>query len=87
MRLLSSSPTPYDRFTKDELEKSPEIEHVVIIGNYKEFLPLLISEMREESSDYLQDLICTKANQSAWIIYSRYSNAGDYWCEWDDADE
>ena len=65
MRLLSSSPTPYDRFTKDELEKSPEIEHVVIIGNYKEFLPLLISEMREESSDYLQDLICTKANQSA----------------------
>ena len=64
MRLLSSSPTPYDRFTKDELEKPPEIEHVVIIGNYKEFLPLLISEMREESSDYLQNLICTEASRS-----------------------
>ena len=58
MRLLSSPPTPRDRFTRDTVKKSPNVEHVVIIGYYQEFLPMLISEMREESSDYLQDAIC-----------------------------
>ena len=60
MRLLSSPPTPRDRFTKDIMKKPSHVEHVVIVGYYQKFLPMLISEMREESSDYLQDAICMK---------------------------
>ncbi len=60
MRLLSSPPTPRDRFTKDTMKKPSHVEHVVIVGYYQEFLPMLISEMKEESSDYLQDTICMR---------------------------
>ena len=67
MRLLSSPPTPRDRFTKDTMKKPSHVEHVVIVGYYQKFLPMLISEMKEESSDYLQDTICRR-NISWWEI-------------------
>ena len=38
--------------------KRAQAEHVVIIGYFKEILPLLISELKEGSSDYLQDTVC-----------------------------
>ena len=65
MRLLSSPPTPRDRFTNETVKKPSHVEHVVIIGYFREFLPMLISEMREESSDYLQDAICMRIE---WVL-------------------
>lgn len=50
---------PKDRFTQEKLVKRAHAEHVVIIGYFKEILPLLISELKEGSSDYLQDTVCT----------------------------
>ena len=52
---------PKDHFTQEQLVKRAQAEHVVIIGYFKEFLPLLISELKEGSSDYLQDTVCRLA--------------------------
>ena len=49
---------PKDRFSQEQLVKRAHAEHVVIIGYFKEILPLLISELKEGSSDYLQDTVC-----------------------------
>ena len=38
--------------------KRQNAEHVVIIGYFRELLPLLISELKEGSDDYLQDTVC-----------------------------
>ena len=43
--------------------KRAQAEHVVIIGYFKEILPLLISELKEGSSDYLQDTVCRLAGR------------------------
>lgn len=49
---------PRDRFRKEKLRKRKNAEHVVIVGYFKEILPCLICELKEGSSDYLQDTVC-----------------------------
>lgn len=58
MRLLVLPPTPLNRFTRDVMEKQQQTEHVVLIGEYKNMLLQLLSEMREESLDYIQNVTC-----------------------------
>ena len=60
MRLLVLPPTPLSRFTRDVMEKQQQTEHVVLIGEYKNMLLQLLSEMREESLDYIQNVTCGK---------------------------
>lgn len=40
------------------MEKQQQTEHVVLIGEYKNLLLQLLSEMREESLDYIQNVTC-----------------------------
>ena len=40
------------------MEKQQQTEHVVLIGEYKNMLLQLLSEMREESLDYIQNVTC-----------------------------
>ena len=58
MRLLVLPPTPLNRFARDVMEKQQQTEHVVLIGEYKNLLLQLLSEMREESLDYIQNVTC-----------------------------
>ena len=58
MRLLVLPPTPLNRFTRDVMEKQQQTEHVVLIGEYKNMQLQLLSEMREESLDYIQNVTC-----------------------------
>ena len=60
MRLLVLPPTPLNRFTRDVMEKQQQTEHVVLIGENKNMLLQLLSEMREESLDYIQNVTCGK---------------------------
>ena len=58
MRLIILPPTPLNRFLRDVMEKQQQTEHVVLIGEYQNLLSQLLSEMREESSDYIQNITC-----------------------------
>ncbi|KAM7456836.1 hypothetical protein BLSTO_02405 [Blastocystis sp. subtype 1] len=64
-RLFSMPAKPKDHFTQERLVKRAQAEHVVIIGYFKEFLPLLISELKEGSSDYLQDTVFVLLTQES----------------------
>lgn len=41
------------------LSRPKNAEHVVIIGYYKEFLLRLLSELKEDSMEYLNDTLCS----------------------------
>ena len=56
--------------------KRQNAEHVVIIGYFRELLPLLISELKEGSDDYLQDTVCGDFWDS--INGSCFADAGEY---------
>ena len=65
MRLIVLPPTPLNRFSRDVMEKQQQTEHVVLIGEYQSLLSQLLSEMREESSDYIQNVTCGRGRASS----------------------